>query len=144
MPKAVFDSVIFVRAILNPHSFSGRLLFEYLRMYRLFLSAPLVEEILEVIGREEIIKRFHVKQHDYKQAVVRLLKSMERAEIVEIYEIPQVSRDVKDDKFLATAKACGADYVVSEDNDLLYLKEHKGIKIITAEGFLQILEQEKK
>ena len=43
-----------------------------------------------------------------------------------IYEsvYPQVSRDPKDDKFLATAVASEADYVVSEDRDLLDLGAH--------------------
>jgi predicted nucleic acid-binding protein len=48
---------------------------------------------------------------------------------------------VKDDKFLATAYTAKADYLVTEDNDLLVLEEYKGIKIITAENFLEILER---
>lgn len=142
MLRVVFDTVIFVRALLNPHSFSGRLLFEYLGDYRLFLSSPLVEEILEVLGRKEIIERFHLRQYNYPEAVARLLQSMESAEIIKIGKIPAISRNHKDDKFLATAKEADANYLISADRDLLDLKEYGGIKIITAEDFLRILKQE--
>lgn len=139
MLRVVLDTVIFVRALLDPHSFSGRLLFEYLRNYRLFLSASLVEEILEVLGRKEIIERFHLRQRNFPEAMARLIKSMNSAEIIEIDKIPAISRDVKDDKFLATAKIAEADYLVSADRDLLDIKEYDGIKIINAETFLRIL-----
>lgn len=139
MLRVVFDTVIFVRALLNPHSFSGRLLFEYLKDYHLFLSSPLIEEILKVLGRQEIIKRFRLRQRNYPEAIARLLKSMESAEIIIIGKIPSISRDPKDDKFLITAKTAEADYLVSADRDLLDLKEYEGIKIITAEEFLKIL-----
>ena len=142
MLKAVLDTVIFVRALLNPHSFSGRLLFYYLNDYRLVLSSHLIEEILEVLGRKEIIERFHLRQFGYPEAMAHLLKSISSAEIIEIGKIPSVSRDPKDDKFLATAKAANVHYLVSADRDLLDLKEYQGIKIIDAGTFLQILEEE--
>lgn len=139
MVRVVFDTVIFVRALLDSRSFSGRLVFEHLRDYRLFLSLFLIEEIVEVLGRREIVKRFHLRQSNYPEAMARLLKSMNSAEIIEIGKIPPVSRDPKDDKFLATAKAANADYLVSADRDLLDLKEYEGVKIISAETLLQIL-----
>lgn len=140
MIRVVFDTVIFVRALLDSRSFSGRLVLEYSNYYQLFLARDLIEEILEVLGRKEIIERFNLRQSDYPQALARLLRSMNNAEIVGIGEIPSVSRDPKDDKFLSTAKAAEVDYLVSADKDLLDLKQYEGIKIIDAETFLQILE----
>ena len=52
----------------------------------------------------------------------------------------QDCRDPKDDKFLATCLAAGADYLVSEDDDLLVLGEHAGTRILDAKAFLAILE----
>lgn len=140
MLKAVFDTVVFVRTLLDSRSASGRLIFEYKSQYRLFLSPQLIEEILEVLGRKEIIDRFHLRQTDYHGAIKRLLKSMERAEIVELTDIRAVVRDPKDDKVLATAAEANADFLVSADRDLLDLKEYEGIKIVDAETFLKILE----
>lgn len=142
MIRVVFDTVIFVRALLDSRSFSGRLIFGHSGDYRLFIAQPLIEEIVEVLGRKEIIERFHLRQFNYAEAMARLLKSMGSAEIIEIDKIPSVSRDSNDDKFLATAKAAHADYLVSADKDLTDLKGYAGIKIVNAETFLQILEEE--
>lgn len=141
MSTVVLDTVIFIRALLNPHGFSGRLLFEYSNDYRLVLSLQLIEEILEVLGRREIIERFHLRQTNLPEAMARLIKSINSAEIIEIDEIPAISRDPKDDKFLATAKTANADYLVSADKDLLDLKRYKGVEIIDAETFLRILQK---
>ena len=64
---------------------------------------------------------------------------MNRAEIVQIGQIHPISRNPKDDKFLATAKVGECDYLVTEDEDLLVLKKYKGIKIINTTAFLEIL-----
>lgn len=64
------------------------------------------------------------------------------AEVVEIdlSAMPRVSRDPNDDPFLATAKAGGAECIVSEDNDLLVMEEYEGIRIVDAAAFLRILD----
>ena len=139
MPKAVFDTVVFVRALLNSHSPCGRLVFGYRSRYRLILSSLLAAEILEVLGREEMSRRLRLRALDYAGAMARLLKSMEQAEVVEPAEIPALSRDPKDDKVLATALAARADYLVSEDNDLLVLESYQGTAIVTCDRFLKVL-----
>ncbi|MGH2470091.1 MAG: putative toxin-antitoxin system toxin component, PIN family [Chloroflexota bacterium] len=53
--------------------------------------------------------------------------------------MPGVSRDSKDDKFLATAVAAGANYLVSEDEDLLVLKNHQGVQVVNIAAFLAVL-----
>ena len=60
---------------------------------------------------------------------------------VEIGEVPPISRDPKDDVFLATAAVAGADFLVSEDNDLLVLGTYGDVRIVTASVFLDLLEQ---
>lgn len=139
MLRVVFDSVIFVRALLDSHSFAGRLIFKHLKYYHLILSPEVIEEILEVLGRKEIVERFHLRNTNYPEAMARLIKSMNRAEIIQIGQIQPISRDPKDDKFLATAHKADCDYLVTEDEDLLVLEEYKGIKIIDSTTFLNIL-----
>ena len=55
-------------------------------------------------------------------------------------EILNVSRDAKDDMFLATAIAGQADYLVSEDEDLLIIGKYQGVKIVNCRQFADILE----
>lgn len=62
------------------------------------------------------------------------------AERVELIDTSRVSRDPNDDTFLATAKAAGADYLVTEDQDLLVLGRHEDVRIVTAATFLRALE----
>lgn len=142
MVRVVFDTVIFVRALLDSHSLAGRLIFEHLEDYHLTLSPEVIEEILEVLGRKEIIERFHLRKTNYPEAMARLIKSMNRAEIIQIGQIHPISRDPKDDKFLATAKMAESEYLVTEDEDLLILKKYKGIKVINAATFLKILSKD--
>lgn len=138
MRRVVFDTVVFVRALINPRSHWGRLLFENSLQYRLFVSQQILIEILEVLQRPKMTAKFHTL---FDRDIKRVLQIISQAEVVEISDIPKVSRDVKDDKFLATAKAANADYLISADRDLLDLKEYQGIKIITAEDFLNTIEQ---
>jgi putative PIN family toxin of toxin-antitoxin system len=52
----------------------------------------------------------------------------------------QVSSDPDDDKFLATAVAGLADYLVTGDvGDLLSLREYKGVKIVSPREFVSSL-----
>ena len=136
MPKVVFDTVVFVRTLINPHNYCGRAVFEHSAGYRLFLSAPIVREILEVLHREELTRRF---RRLAGLDLARIIELLGAAEIVEVPSVAKVSRDPKDDIFLATAIAADADYLVSEDEDLLVLGEHHGIKIVTCSVFLDML-----
>lgn len=54
-------------------------------------------------------------------------------------EIPAISRDTDDDKFIACAIAGRADFLVSGDQDLLTLKQVGDVRIITARELLEIL-----
>lgn len=102
----------------------------------MFVSEPVVKEILEVIKRPELTTKFHALTKINLPAVVELLG---QASAVEISKIPLISRDPEDNKFIATALSANADYLVSEDKDLLDLKEYKGVKIINTDTFIQLL-----
>lgn len=141
MLKIVIDTVVFVRCLINPHSRCGKIVFSHNKIYHLFVSEPVVTEIIEVLHRPELTVKFRtLKDMDF----LAVMEILGQAPIVEIPLIPLASRDPKDNKFLATAIEAKSDYLVTEDNDLLDLKVFQGIKIVTAETFLQILETRKK
>jgi putative PIN family toxin of toxin-antitoxin system len=136
MIKVVFDTVVFVRSLLNPHNYCGRVLFQSAAQYRLFLSPPVLREILEVLHRDELTSKFRSLAG---MDMAKVLDILAQAEVVEIPVVPAVSRDPKDNKFLATAVAAGAAYLVSQDEDLTDLKDYRGIQILTCEEFLEVL-----
>lgn len=140
MLKVVIDTVVFVRSLINPHSRCGKIVFSHNKTYQLFVSGPIITEILEVLHRRELTVKFRtLKNMDF----VVVMEILGQAPAVDIPTIPQVSRDPKDNKFLATAAEAKSDYLVTEDNDLLDLKEYQGIRIVNADTFLQILETRK-
>lgn len=70
--------------------------------------------------------------------IKKIIEIISKAEVVELSDIPSVSRDRKDDKFIATAIEAKADYLISADQDLLDIKKYQGIKIIDAESFIKL------
>ena len=141
MLKVIFDTVIFVRALINPYGLWGRLVFQNRGRYELVVSPPVVRELLDVIHRPELTRRFRSLAGLDVRQVLQLIKE---ASVVTIDDVPSVSRDPKDDVFLATARVIEADYLVSEDSDLLVLGTHGDVRIVTAAVFLEILERDER
>lgn len=136
MIRVVLDTVVFVRSLINPHGRWGELVFKYSKSYQLFVSRPVVEEILEVLQRPELSRKFRtLEDMDYS----KIIESIGEAESVDISRTGSGSRDPKDNKFLATADAAKADYLVTEDEDLLVLKQYHKVKIVDSLEFLRVL-----
>ena len=139
MLRVVLDTVVFVRALLNPHSRSGRLIFRQADRFALIVSKPTAQELLEVIQRPELAKKYKSLN---QLGIEQLIDLVSQAEAVEIGIPRAIVRDPKDDIFIATALAGDADYIVSADQDLLTLKDSAGVPIITTEKFLALLDAE--
>jgi putative PIN family toxin of toxin-antitoxin system len=137
MIRAVLDTNVFLRALINPHSRCGRLLDEFADDYELVLSPAIVREVLEVLHQPRLRAKFpHIAQLD----IARILSLFEQAQVVEPQDVPSVSRDPQDDKFLACARSAGAEYLVTEDKDLLVLEEYEGTRICQPAEFIALLE----
>lgn len=133
----VFDTVVFVRSLLNPFGLWGRIIFDHADDYTVVISEPVVREILEVLQRPEITRKIRaVDGMDF----ARILDLLAHAEVVEPATISAVSRDPNDDMFLAAAQASEAEYLVSEDKDLLVLEQHGPTRIVDGATFMKILE----
>lgn len=138
MHQAVFDTVVFVRELLNRRSIWAKLVFDYRERYDLVVSPPVLREILEVLRRPVLVRRFTTVLGRDPAALLAILQD---AEVVVIDEdaMPRICRDPKDDTFLAMAVTSGARFIVSEDNDLLDLGEYDGVRLLNAESFLAVL-----
>lgn len=131
--RVVLDTVVFVRALINPHSHSGQLFADYADQYILLVSKPTAQEVLEVLQRPELKRKFkQIGRVDMR----RVIDLVSQAQFVELGEIVSVVRDPKDDIIVATAVAGQADFIVSEDKDLLDLKQVEGIPIVNTRAFL--------
>lgn len=138
MLRVVFDTVVFVRGLINPHGRWGRLVFTHYSHYRLYLSQPVILESLDVLRRPELTRKFRSLRG---MDVARIIEILGQAEIVEMPAMPAISRYAKDDKSLATALAARAEYLITEDEDLLVVGEYEGVKVVDATIFLRLLEE---
>ncbi len=139
MLTIVLDTVVFVRSLINPHSRCGRIVFAHGSSYRLVLLQPVLVEIIAVLRRPELTRKFRPLAGLSRQ---RVLDIISQVEVVTIEATPAVSRDPTDDKFRATARAAGADYLVSEDKDLWSLAQHDRTRIVDCATFLTILDRQ--
>ena len=136
MLRVVFDTVIFVRGRLNPKSRCGRILAQHRDEYRLFVSPQVLAEYLEVLHRPELMAKSERIAGLDMQTTLGIFR---QAEVIEPGHISPISRDPNDDKFLALAAAARADYLVTEDKDLLVLETYQQVQIIDSERFLELL-----
>ena len=136
MIRAVFDTNVFLRALINPHSRCDRLLDELVADYELVLSPAIIRKVLEVLHRPRLREKFpSITQLD----VARIISLCEQARVVEPSGVPPVARDPADDKFLACARAAGADFLVTEDKDLLIREVYADTRICRPAEFLELL-----
>ncbi len=140
MLRVVFDTVIFVRALINPKSRCGRLFFDRTEEYELVVSPEIVREVIEVIRRPEIVSKSpHFNEVNFQ----RVLDCFQSAEVVEPKERVAICRDPADDKFIECALAGNARFIVSEDKDLIDIGEHDTVRIVGSSDFLLLLDEER-
>lgn len=133
-PRFVFDSSTIVSAFLFEQAKPGRALQAALDGGELLLSAEVVTELNDVLGREKFDRYLGRKKR--KELLSALI---EEGVIVEVTEEIEACRDPKDDKFLELAVSGEAVCIVSGDEDLLVLNPFRGIPILQAREFLDWL-----
>jgi uncharacterized protein len=119
-PRVVFDTNIFVRALINPKGINARLILSLSR-YILVTSAAILEEVAEVLIRPGVLDVAAVRKLD----VERILELLGRAPMVSPSIAVTVCRDPDDNKFLEAAIAAGAEYLVTSDKGLRDLDEYE-------------------
>jgi len=98
------------------------------------ISPILSVELLDVVN-----KKFPLSKNDFR-LLERQLKST--FEIVNPTESIDILKDTADNRVLEAAIEGKCDYIVTGDKELLRLKVFEGVKIVTAERFLDELKIE--
>jgi uncharacterized protein len=137
--KVVIDTQIFLRSLINLKSASMKIRpRNWPGQYVLCVSDEIEVEVIDVLNRPHLRAKF---PQITDELVEQTLAEINQANRIKVEVVEPISRDPKDDKFLACAKVAKADYLVSEDNDLLVLKQHHSTQIINVLAFLSVLEQ---
>lgn len=134
--RIVLDTVVYVRALINPKGKWGRLVFEVARHHTTTTSPEIVREVIEVLQRQELKEK--LPQLDYSIRFEAILGVLREAQVVQPKDRPSICRDAEDDKFFWCAAAASADYLVSEDKDILDIVEYRGVRTIAAGDFLDL------
>ena len=98
----------------------------------LLVSETILDEVDAVTARPELWRKLRVTPREARAVPLRLRR---RAVLVRPDVTIRMSRDPTDDKFLECAVSGAADYVVSADDDLLSIREVRGIPILDAPMF---------
>lgn len=94
------------------------------------------EHILSEV-RENLLKKIHLHK-DIVQNITKYLR--DTAELFEPQQLDKsICRDKDDIKIIGAALNGNADFIITGDNDLLTLKRHKGVKIVTPREYWNFL-----
>jgi putative PIN family toxin of toxin-antitoxin system len=137
--RAVIDTSVLIRYLLKPSA----------AIRELIENRWLGDELQMVTTPDLIVELEDVLKRDYIQALIRpeegeaiLVAITLRADILPpLGPVPAYTRDPKDDKFVACALIGGADYIISEDKDLLALAVVGDVRIVTPYDFIHATPQ---
>lgn len=138
MLRAVLDANVFVSAYVRPEGPPGLVIEKFLRdtAFDVVLTADIVDEILRALSYPKVQKAARTKlEPDLWFEDIIVLADIVTGE----HQIPRLSEDPDDDKYISAAIEGRATFVVTGDPDLLTLREQAGIRIVTPRTFLELL-----
>jgi hypothetical protein len=138
MIHAVFDTNVLISILISrgkPRELWNKVLEGKIRLE---LSNELLMEFNEVIVRPEF------KKYLRRSSLARFRRILlQKANVTKVkMRFAQITEDPDNNIVLEAAYGSGAEYIVSGDNDVLKLKEFKGMKIVTADEMLKIFKHE--
>lgn len=101
----------------------------------LFLSPEIIQELEDVLLRDKI----PFGEEKVKEFVEKIISIS--TVVVSEKNFQVIDEDPEDDKVLEIAFETGVDYIISGDSHLLDLKDFRGIKILSPDGFLEVSEE---
>ena len=131
--RCVFDTNVFVSALLLPDSKPRHALDLALRRGKILLSFALLAELYEVLSRKKF--RRYIDEEDIRTFVAALTRE---SQWVDVDVRITACRDSKDDKFLELAVSGHATHIVTGDSDLLALNPFQGIQVVPPQEFLKL------
>ena len=138
MVRAVLDANVYVSAAVRAEGPPGQIIDRFLRggTFEIVMSQAIVEEVLRALNYPKVRKyiRPGLDAELWFEDIVVLSHL-----VVGAREFAGASKDPDDDKYIAAAIAGRARFLVAGDSDLLDLKEHDGIRIVSPRVFLDFL-----
>jgi putative PIN family toxin of toxin-antitoxin system len=103
-----------------------------LEKHNVIISDYILSEVQEKLDRKIRLPKNYISE------IIAYIKDI--AEFVNpVFIAADVCRDSDDADIIGTAVGGGAEFIITGDDDLLVLKEFKGIEIVTPRGFWERL-----
>lgn len=136
--RVVFDTSTLIGALLVPDSAPRRALMVAREWCELCGSEATLAEFEAVILRKKFDRYQNLTTRRAFAALVRRHTQVFEISESDVTHLPRACRDPRDDKFLALALACEADFIVSSDADLISMNPYEGITVVNAAEFLAV------
>ena len=132
--RVVLDTNVFVSGIHWTGNYCSMIIKDWIETkFDLIISISIIEEITETLKNFKI----PLAMEDILMWENMIVKN---SLLVEPQEKIEIVKDDKDDnKFIEAAVEGKADYIITQDNHLLKIKEFRGIMIISPEEFLKVI-----
>jgi putative PIN family toxin of toxin-antitoxin system len=136
--RAVLDANVYVSAYVRPEGPPGQIVDRLLRAmaFEVVLSSAIIDEVLQALAYPKVQKAARTKLEPdlWFEDIVVLAQLVTGQQ-----KVPPLSEDPDDDKYVAAAIEGRATFVVTGDPDLLTLKVHEGVRIVSPRTFLALL-----
>lgn len=126
--KILLDTNVLVSAVLSSGGHCSEIVDHAVHEHELYTTAFVTDELKKVFSED-----FHSMGHP----VGELLRFIEQFFILgeTARQVDPICRDRNDDQLLADAAANGIDIFITGDKDLLDLKSHRGVRIISPKEY---------
>ncbi|MDP2861057.1 MAG: putative toxin-antitoxin system toxin component, PIN family [bacterium] len=143
MFKVVLDTNILISGFISPKSHPAKIIDLWQEgKFILIVSRMILEEVKKVFCYPKISKTYHLDEEKINEYLNGLLTFSEICEPTE--KLTAVKIDPADDKFIETAIAGEANFIVTGDHHLLAMGEYEGVRITTARDFCEIIKNQRK
>jgi len=133
--KMVLDTNVFISGIFWEGNFCSQIIDKWKKgSFQLVSSPKIVEELVRTLGSFKISMDRELIE-EWKNLVIENSIIVDSATAIEA-----IKDDPEDNKFIEAAVYGEADFIVSQDNHLLKLKEYNKIKILNPEKAVLILQ----
>jgi putative PIN family toxin of toxin-antitoxin system len=141
--KILIDTNVWISAFLDPSGYPAKIITAWLEdKIQIVISMPLLKEILDVLQRPRIQKKYQYSAEEIKTYLDLIFQ---RAEKIEPAGNINLCRDTRDNIVLETALSGQAKYLVTRDDDikrdpdLIQAMSKSGIEVITVSRFLEVI-----
>ena len=137
MIRAVLDTNLIVSYLLTQGATLSRLIALWEEDQFVYLVSPaILAELVDVLRRPRLCRYMKADPNTLLDVI-----SQDAEQVPGELVLAGVSRDPKDDMFIACAVEGNADYVVTGDKDLLDMGSYEGVQIIRPAAFVELFTQ---